>query len=316
MKYLPLPKFLLLLFCCLCSNVAAESIDTSPRVRECFDADWLFVKRDAKGADAKNYDHSTWKKLDLPHDWSIEGPFDQKHASQAQGGYLPCGIGWYRKVFKTPSHASGKKVFIEFDGIYMNGEVWINGHRLGKRPYGYTGVQYDLTPHLDAEGENIIAVRVDNSLQPSTRWYTGSGIYRHVWLTVTDKLHVGHWGTQISTPEITPELGKVAISTTIHNEYGQETSIDVVQAVIDANGKQVATQSGTLEISAGGKKTIAQQLSVTKPLLWSPDSPNMYTVVTELRDGDNVLDKYTSPLGFRTIVIDAKRGLFVNGQNM
>ena len=262
-----------------------------------------------------DYDHSTWRTLNLPHDWSIEGPFDANNVSKAQGGYLPCGIGWYRKVFKTPAGVSGKKVFVEFDGIYMNGEVWINGHRLGKRPYGYTGVQYDLTPHLDPNGDNILSVRVDNSLQQSTRWYTGSGIYRHVWLTITDKLHVAHWGTQISTPEITPQRAKVSIRTTIRNEYKQEKSIHVIQSVIDSEGSKVASQGDKLNLASGKEQIINQQFSVAKPALWSPDSPNMYTVVTELRDGNTIIDRYESPLGFRTIVIDAKQGLIVNGKN-
>ena len=305
----------LLVFCSICSSAAAQSADAPPRVRESFDADWLFLKHDAKGAEAMDYDHSTWRKLNLPHDWSIEGPFDANNVSKAQGGYLPCGIGWYRKVFKTPAGVSGKKVFVEFDGIYMNGEVWINGHRLGKRPYGYTGVQYDLTPHLDPNGDNILSVRVDNSLQQSTRWYTGSGIYRHVWLTITDKLHVAHWGTQVSTPEITPERAKVSIRTTIRNEYKQEKSIHVIQSVIDSEGSKVASQGDKLNLASGKEQIINQQFSVAKPALWSPDSPNMYTVVTELRDGNTIIDRYESPLGFRTIVIDAKQGLIVNGKN-
>ena len=150
---------------CLQKEAVASSVEDTLRVKESFDANWSFIREDVTGAEQVAFDDSKWRTLDVPHDWSIEGPFDSKNSSAANGAYLPTGIGWYRKAFTTPPSAAGKKVLIDFDGIYMNGEVWINGQRLGKRPYGYLGVQYDLTEHLKAEGENVISVRVDNSLQ-------------------------------------------------------------------------------------------------------------------------------------------------------
>ena len=164
------------------------------RQRKNFDYGWNFHKGPCPGAQAVAFDDSGWRTLDLPHDWSIEGPYAPNHPSGAPCGYLPCGIGWYRKKFHVEPEYAGKKIFVEFDGIYMNSDVWINGQHLGKRPYGYIGFQYDLTPYLTQDKDNVLAVRVDNSRQPSTRWYSGSGIYRHVWLTVTNTIHVDYHG--------------------------------------------------------------------------------------------------------------------------
>jgi len=299
---------------CLKTEAAASSVDVSPRVKKSFDANWSFIREDVAGAEQVAFDDSKWRILDVPHDWSIEGPFDSKNPSAVQGAYLPTGIGWYRKSFTTPSSAVGKKVHIDFDGIYMNGEVWINGQRLGKRPYGFLGVQYDLTEHLKAEGENVIAVRVDNSLQPSSRWYTGSGIYRHVWLSVTDRLHVGQWGTQVTTPEITAAKGTIEIKTTLVNQHGADKKAYLKQVVLDADGKEKASVTTEILLKAGGENVITQQLEVMKPELWSPKSPTLYTIKTELRDGKRMADQYETPLGFRIVMFDAKKGLILNGE--
>ncbi len=288
----------------------------SPRVRQNFDYGWFFLKGDPTGAEAPSFDHSGWRGLDLPHDWSIEGPFDEKDPSGAAGGYLPCGTGWYRKTFKLPADAEGRMVFIEFDGVYMNGEVWINGHRLGKRPYGYMGYEYDLTPHLNVNDDNVLAVRVDNSLQPSSRWYTGSGIYRHVWLKFTDPLRVAHWGTQISTPKISASQAQVAVRTTCRNGYDKAKKVDVTQTITDAGGNAVATTSSAFDLAAGEEKVFDQALEITRPALWSPTSPNLYTVRTELRDGERLVDRYETPLGVREVVFDADRGLLLNGESV
>jgi beta-galactosidase len=294
--------------------VAGEAVTAadSPRLRQCFDAGWSFFKGDVMGADQRSFDHSGWRGLDLPHDWSVEGPYDARNPSGASGGYLPCGTGWYRKSFKLPAAAEGRLVFIEFDGVYMNGEVWINGHLLGKRPYGYMGFEYDLTPHLDATGDNVLAVRVDNSRQPSSRWYTGSGIYRHVWLTFTDKLRVAHWGTQVSTPRITAGRAEVAVRTSLRNGHESAKQATVSQTIIAADGREVASTAGALELPAGGEQTLDQALVIADPALWSPDSPNLYTVRTEVRDGKTLLDRYETPLGLRTVVFDPNRGLLLN----
>ncbi|MFK7852025.1 MAG: glycoside hydrolase family 2 TIM barrel-domain containing protein [Akkermansiaceae bacterium] len=293
-------------------NLAAKE---SPRKRLNFDDQWLFLKGDPKGAEKPDFDHSTWRELDLPHDWSVEGPFDPDAPAGAPGGYLPAGIGWYRKAFKVPQNLSKQRIFIDFDGIYMNGEVWINGHRLGKRPYGYIGVRYELTPHLKYGERNTITVRVDDSLQPSARWYGGAGIYRHVWLTHTDPVHVAHWGTYVTTPEVTKEAAKVAIETTIANTLGTDQKVTVIQEILSENDQVISTTTGTFPVSSKDQLTVEQDITLPKPKLWSPKSPNLYTVRTTLRIGSEIRDIYHTPLGVRTLRFDRNEGLFVNGEH-
>src|SRR5512146_2550251 len=158
------------------------------------------------------FDDHEWRRLDLPHDWSVEGRPQQNAPSGGRGGYFPTGLGWYRKAFRLPAGARGRETWLEFDGVYMNSDVWINGVQLGRRPYGYSGFVYDITKHL-VPGVNVVAVRVDNSAQPNSRWYTGSGIYRHVWLTLVDPLHMGHWGTYVTTPRVDSSSAEVVLRT-------------------------------------------------------------------------------------------------------
>jgi len=291
-----------------------EGGETSPRVRVNFDAAWRFWNGDPAGAQQAEFDHSDWRALDLPHDWSIEGPYDERNPSGAPGAYLPCGTGWYRKVFQVPAGSEGRKVFIEFDSIAMNGEVWINGQRLGKRPYAYLAHHYDLTPHLDFEGDNFLAVRVDNSRQPASRWYTGSGIYRHVWLIQTDPLRVAHWGTQVSTPTVDAQGATVSIKTTVRNDHEVQKDVIVTQAIIDAGEKVLTATWKNVKIPAGGDVVLKQDLEIANPALWSPESPTLYTVRTTVRDGNRVADTYDTPLGFRTLRFDAKEGMILNGK--
>jgi len=295
--------------------LTAKAMAENPRHRGNFDAGWSFTLGDPDDAELESFDHAQWRKLDLPHDWSVEGRFEASNPAGAPGGYLPTGIGWYRKTFHLPAHAKDRKVFIEFDGVYMNSEVWINGNHLGKRPYGYLGFEYDLTPHIKHGAENVIAVRVDNSLQPSARWYSGTGIYRHVWLKITDPIHVAHWGTYVTTPKITAEMAEVAIETTIQNSHPSAQSIIVKQTIFDNKKTAVATVESKIEMAKDTQQATRQQLTLPKPELWSPDSPTLYTVRTELRFGDRLADVYHTPLGIRTIRFDAKEGLFVNGIN-
>ncbi|MCH7226349.1 glycoside hydrolase family 2 TIM barrel-domain containing protein [Haloferula sp. A504] len=301
------------LFAALLVFASIAAADTT-RSRECFDPGWSFFKGDLEGAEQADFDASDWRQLDLPHDWSVEGPFDPDAPAGAPGGYLPAGIGWYRKAFKVPADLEGRRLFIEFDGIYMNGEVWINGQRLGKRPYGYIGVQYELTPHIDFGGRNVIAVRVDDSLQPSARWYGGAGIYRHVWLTHTDPIRVDHWGTYVRTPEVTDEVATVAIDTTIDKGPPGDRRMGLTQEILSADGEVVATDTQQLLVKGAKRTTTTQTLSLPRPRLWSPDAPNLYTVRTTLKTGNKVHDIHHSPLGVRTLRFDREKGLFVNGE--
>ncbi len=294
-------------------SLTAALAETSPRVRENFDDSWIFHRGEATGAEQITFDASAWRALDLPHDFAVEGPFDPKNASGAPGGFLPGGIGWYRKAFRLPEGAQGRKVLIEFDGVFMNSEVWINGHHLGKRPYGYIGFEYDLTPHLNNAGSNVISVRVDNSRLPSGRWYTGSGIYRHVWLKILAPVHVAHWGTYVTTPEITSTAAKVKIETTVSNGLPTDQQVTVIQEILSGEGKVLAETSHTVSVKAGDETVAQQTLDLDKPSRWSPDTPNLHTVRTTLRIGLQVLDIYQTSFGVREIRFDAQKGLFVNG---
>jgi len=189
-----------------------SSAETKVRHKAKFNSDWKFILDDKSGFESPVFNDSTWRSLDLPHDWSIEGKFDAKNPAGGQGAYLPCGIGWYRKSFVIPDSLKTKRVVIQFDGVYMNSKVYINGHFLCQYPYGYSTFQYDLTEYLQFENPNVIAVRVDNSLQPSSRWYSGSGIYRNVWLIATNPVHFDNYsGVFVSFPEVSKENANVKV---------------------------------------------------------------------------------------------------------
>ena len=217
-----------------------------------FDFGWKFLKGDAPGAQQPGFDDANWRDVDLPHDWSIEGPFREQPGS-ATFAHLPTGIGWYRKRFHIPESFRGERVIVEFDGVYQNSEVWINGQYLGKRPYGYIGFRYDLTPHLNFGGENVIAVKVDNSHQPNCRWYSGSGIYRHTWLVVTNLLHVAHWGTFVTTPQVDANSAIVQIKTKVRNEGKSGAGCTLTTSILDRDGKVVQTAEAVQTIAANGR---------------------------------------------------------------
>src|SRR2546423_2841030 len=210
MKKIPKLNFFIIAILLLSGpQVVANS---RPGGTKSFDQHWRFHLGDVANGHAPELDDTGWRALDLPHDWSIEGDFSVKNPAGAGGGALPGGIGWYRKTFAIPERDSNLLAFVEFDGVYRNSEVWINGHYLGKRPYGYSSFSYELTPYLHHGAErNVIAVRVDNSKQPNSRWYSGSGIYRHTRLVTTRSLHVDHWGTYVTTPAVTADSARVSV---------------------------------------------------------------------------------------------------------
>jgi beta-galactosidase len=212
---------------------------TAQRQRLSMDPGWRFTLGDPAGAEQPGFDDHEWRRLDLPHDWSIEGTPRQDAPGGGRVGYFPTGIGWYRKAFRLPADARGREAWLEFDGVYMNSDVWINGVHLGRRPYGYISFVYDITAHL-VPGVNVVAVRVDNSLQPNSRWYTGSGIYRHVWLTLVDPLHVGHWGTYVTTPHADSAGADVVVRTRVANDRTTPRRGVLRSLVVDAAGHEVA----------------------------------------------------------------------------
>src|SRR5215204_718903 len=238
--------------CFLFFTASISFANSRPGNRVSFNQNWRFNLGDVSNAQDAGFDDSQWRQLNLPHDWSIEGEFSEKAPSGTGGGALPGGLGWYRKTFTIPATAKGKLIFIEFDGVYRNSEVWLNGHYLGKRPYGYSTFEYELTPHLFYGAKpNVIAVKVDNSKQPNSRWYSGSGIYRNVWLTIVNKIHVGQWGVFITTPHIKKENARIQINYSIANLSGDAASLKMIHTVYDASNKQIVriSQPGDMLVS-------------------------------------------------------------------
>ena len=298
----------------LCLLLLLSSIgiaNSRPGKRVSFNQDWRFQLGDiAHGEDASLND-SQWRQLNLPHDWSIEGEFNEKNPAGTGGGALPGGIGWYRKTFTVPATAKGQVIFIEFDGVYRNSEVWINGHYLGKRPYGYSSFIYELTPYLVyGTKPNLIAVKVDNSQQPNSRWYSGSGIYRNVWLTTLNPVHVAHWGTYVTTPEVNDQSATVVFKTRVETPANDATPVSLTTIVQDASGREVAraTQKGVTATE------VSQTLKVVSPVLWSDEHPYLYKVVSQVEQRGRIVDRYETPLGIRTFRFDVDKGFFLNGK--
>ncbi len=288
-----------------------------PERRSNFDSQWRLFKGDTESAQSVGFQDGNWRTLDLPHDWSIEGPFSEDAPAGGNGAYLPTGIGWYRKQFTLPARTRGKRVGLQFDGVYQRSEVWINGTSLGMRPYGFTTFSYDLTPHLNAPGRpNQVAVRVDNSLQPNCRWYSGSGIYRHAWLIVTDPIHIAQWGTFVTTPSVAPQSAAVEIKTRAINESDRDAACELTTEIIDANGNTVQQGSSTMPIPQGSEVTFAQRLSVASPSLWSVSTPNLYRLRSTLRSRGEQLDQETTTFGIRDVKFDVNRGLLLNGEHV
>jgi beta-galactosidase len=295
--------------------VAAPS-PRSARQRLLMDFNWKFTKGDPPGAERSDYDDREWRNLDLPHDWSIEGPYDQNAPTGGGGGYLPTGVGWYRKHFALPLADKSGRVWVEFDGIYQNSDVWINGHHLGHRPFGYISFYYDISPYL-VEGQNVLAVRVDNSQQPNSRWYSGSGIYRHVWLSLTAPLHIGHWGVVVTTPKVDSTAATVAARVRIENEWTAPRHGTLRSVVLNAGADEVARAETPFELEPGEHVDRDQVLTVAKPSLWSLQTPTMYTLRSIILGPDGqVVDEVTTRFGIRDIRYDADRGFLLNGKRV
>lgn len=288
----------------------------STRSRESFDLGWKFLKGDADGGQRPDFADKGWRDVDLPHDWSIEGPFDEHAAAGGAGAYLPTGIGWYRKNFRLSEAQREKIITLEFDGVYQNSEVWINGVCLGLRPYGYVPFVYELTPHLRFNGENIVAVRVDNSRQTNSRWYSGSGIYRHTWINATNPLRVAQWGTFVTTPRITKSAATVQVISKILNGLKSDELCTLGTSILDRSGHEVQSSETSRSIAQGSEYEFDQQLVLEQPRLWSPSDPYLYTARTIVHTGDRVVDVYDTPFGIREAVFDVNRGFMLNGEHI
>jgi len=297
---------------------------------ESFDFGWRFAKGDHPGAEQGAFNDSGWRALALPHDWSIEGPYDQNAPTGGQGGSLPTGIGWYRKTFRLPESAKGKILRIRFDGVYENSTVWINGHNLGTQPYGYTTFEYDLTPHLVfGARDNVLAVRVDNSHQPNSRWYSGSGIYRHTWLRTSERLRIPSWGVSVTTPAISKERAVVRARVNVRNDNPGARTAEVTLAVLDASGAIVAQGKAKAgggfgetalpapaSIAPGAELEFAGEVTLPRPQLWSPDTPSLYRLRATVTEDGRDSDVADTTFGVRAILFDVNRGFVLNGKKV
>jgi beta-galactosidase len=270
-----------------------------------FESDWRFWKGDAAGAEQPGFADGAWRTVSVPHDWAIEGPFDANSPTKQAGGFLPGGIGWYRKHFALTAAEAARHVFIDFDGVMANSDVRINGFQLGKRPYGYVSFRYEITGHLHA-GDNVLAVRADDSQQPASRWYAGAGIYRHVRLVSKDAVHLEHWGTVVTTPD----TKTVRVATTVVNQGDAPRNV-TVEVVVSGQTVETAAQS----VAAGKSADFAASLTIASPQLWSLEHPAMYRAAVRVKAGKSVLDEETVPFGIREFHFDPDTGFWLNGKN-
>jgi beta-galactosidase len=280
------------------------------------DADWRFVLGDPSGAEAPQFADASWRTVNLPHDWSIESAPGKDNPTGSGGGFFPAGTGWYRKTFTAPKEWNGKRVSVEFDGVYKDATIFLNGKKLGTHPYGYTSFALDLTHYLDFSGPNVLAVRVDNSAQPNSRWYSGSGIYRHVRVVVTDSTHVAHWGVFVTTAEVSAGAAKLSLRTRAANESTEQTEVTVQTILKDRSGKQRGTAQSTITITPGKDIEISQSINVAQPALWSPESPTLYSATTQVLKNGKIVDEVITPFGIRTLSWSAEKGLLLNGKSI
>jgi len=297
---------------------------SSSRTRS-FDTDWSFKKDSvASGPEKLNFDASSWRKVDLPHDWSVEdlsnqtpdsivGPFIKSSPGSTFDGFISGGKAWYRNTFLVNKEDLGKTVYLQFDGIYMNSDVWVNGHHLGNHPYGYTPIYYDLTAYLQPVGkENVIAVQVKNEGKNS-RWYAGSGIYRHAWLTIVNPLHVEVWGVHVSTLKVSKSSAEVQLVTTVRNTGKNDAVFTVQTKFINKNGKVAGITKTNSTVKAGDKTDVLQKMELENPKLWSTQTPNLYKAKVTIFENNKITDIVNTTFGVRDIKIDVQHGLLING---
>lgn len=286
-----------------------------------FDDGWRFFRGGALGAELPEFNDSAWRAVDLPHDWSIEdipgssSPFGPAAISQVSGGFTVGGTGWYRKTFYLPEEDSTRHFGILFEGAYMQTIVWVNGLEVGQHYYGYTSFCFDITPFLKSGKQNLVAVKVVNEGENS-RWYSGSGLYRHVWLCKTNRIHIPQWGVYITTPEITPAESKVVITTQVRNDSRENAGILLRNTILDPTGTKVGDTTSSLPVSPGGQAEFRQEIRVPAPKLWSPDHPVLYSVSTELMENGKVIDQAVTPFGIRSIAYNPEKGFLLNGQRI
>ena len=311
----------MLLFALLPNHLTAADLSrqsaaaADARVTQDFDANWLFSKGDFASAMMRSFDDSVWRQVNVPHDWSSDGPFSVEYGSG--NGFAPGGIGWYRKYFKVDANQKGRAVAIEFDGVYDYSQVWVNGQFVGGRPYGFSSFQLDLTPFVKfGSDDNLIAVRVDHSRFADSRFYTGSGIYRNVRLVITDKLRIAHWGVSVTTPKIKSDSAVVRIETTVENSSVDKRKFSLQSDIVAPGGEIVASLTTSKSAAGNSVQTLVQEMKISRPELWSPDSPSLYTLKSIVKSGEAVVDETETPFGIRTATFDAAKGFFLNGKDL
>ena len=282
-----------------------------------FDREWRFLKGDAPGAEKNEFNDGDWRRIDVPHDWSIEGPFDEKNLTGQGGGFMPSGVGWYRKHFNVSNDLRDRLVFIEFDGVMANSDVWINGFHLGNRPYGYVSFSYELTPHINFGQDNVVAVRADTSKQPASRWYTGAGIYRHVRLIIKDAVHIAELGTFVSTPQVTEKEAIVKVAAEVVNRSPVARTVALHVEVIAPNGKLVASiedKQPPQTLAPNQTATLQLTVSIANPQLWNIEHGRLYRAVARIQSNGKIVDEENVPFGIREFHFDPATGFWLNGK--
>ena len=306
--------FLLVLGLCLLAGTARGA---EPRLHQSFDFDWKFSLSAPEGAEAPGFDDGAWQDVQLPHDWSMTLPYlSPQEGGSGSMGFMQGGLGWYRKAFAVPAAWRGRRISLEFDGVYHRATVYVNGREAGFHPYGYTAFAYDITDLLEPGRENVVAVRVDHTDCPTSRWYSGSGINRHVWLNVTDPVHVALWGTSVTTPAVSAERASVRVETTLQNDGPRAAAVSLTSELRDPSGRTVARATASATLEPGAQSAVPQEFALAAPALWDLDSPQLYTLVTTVRRGGRVADRYETPFGIRDIRFDPDKGFFLNGRSV
>jgi len=312
----------------LVGNAAWKNHESTDKSRTTsFDIGWRFIKDNPVGAEKPDFDDSRWRTLDLPHDWSIEdlpnqikdsiiGPFSKASLSKMGTGYTVGGTAWYRKRFTIDKTNHGETAYLQFDGVYMNSDVWVNGKRLGNHPYGYTSFWYDITPYLNPAGKsNIVAVQVKNE-GLNARWYSGSGIYRHTWLTLVNPVHIVPWGVYVTTPDVTEKKAIVEVVSTVENSGKKDSQVSYEVKLLDPSGNEVGKSIMNSLLTAGQSTELKQIITVENPALWSLDKTNLYHAEVVVLLNNKVADRINTVFGIRSIHFDPQTGFTLNGKTI
>ncbi len=294
------------------------SVNSDGRSEILFDTGWRFYRGDAEGAEKPKFNDTEWRMLDLPHDWSIEdipgtsSPFNPDAISAVGGGFTTGGTGWYRKSFRMPAVQSEKRILIQFEGVYMNPIIWINGDSVGNHPYGYTSFWFDITDKVKPGKTNVISIKVRNE-GANSRWYSGSGVYRHVWLKVLNPVNITQWGVNITTPFVSADSAGINIRSTVNNQSDNPLQVRLVNRILNSKGVEMNTSESVQMIEKNSLSEFVQDIIITKPDLWSTETPLLYTAVSEVYSGDKLLDRTETKFGIRSIRFDSQYGFQLNG---